>query len=352
MDQTYYNEMVLFQFETMKGSVGYEMRDRSDRIAESIASPFLPATRSKAFRNVLDIASRVATYDSSVLIRGETGVGKEVVARYIHAASPRAKNSMLTINCGALPETLLESELFGHKAGAFTGALRDRVGLLEQAARGTILLDEIGDISLSTQVKLLRVLQEKEILRIGENIPRKVDIRIIAATNRDLERAVAEEKFRNDLLYRLRVIEIRVPPLRERPEDIPLLVESCLRKSAKDLHMPNLQIDPECLEYFQSYAWPGNVREMQNAIECAAILSETGVIEIENLPHQMLGPGTDSLHPDPKSLKTLGEIESDYIRIVLKATGGNRSRAANILGIGQATLWRKLKKIDNPDSNL
>ncbi len=324
------------------------MLDQPDTMNDSSSFPFLVASRSKAFRDAMNIARRVAAYDSSVLIRGETGVGKEVVARYIHAASPRAKNSMLTINCSALPETLLESELFGHKAGAFTGALRDRVGMFEQAARGTILLDEIGDVSLSIQVKLLRVLQEKEILRIGENIPRKVDIRIITATNRDLEQAVAKEKFRNDLLYRLRVIEIRVPPLRERPEDIPLLVESCLRKSARDLNMPDLRIDPECLEYFTSYPWPGNVREMQNAVESAAILCEACVIKIEDLPPQMREPKADYDSYNLKSLKTLGEIESEYIRVVLRSTGGNRSRAANILGISPATLWRKLKKIEDP----
>jgi len=306
-------------------------------------SQYLAAAYSRAFRDILNIARRVAVYDSSILIRGETGVGKEVLARYIHAASPRAKNSMLTVNCGALPETLLESELFGHKAGSFTGAMRDRAGLFEQAARGTILLDEIGDISLSTQVKLLRVLQEREILRIGENLPRKVDTRIIAATNRDLEQAVADKKFREDLLYRLRVIEIKVPPLRERPEDILSLAENCVQKLSKSFNMPYLRIDKKCLEYFQSYSWPGNVREMQNAIERAAILGEKGVIEIENLPPQMLMQGTGYKDLDVSSLKTLREMETDYIKIVLRSTGGNRSQTARILGIGPATLWRKLK---------
>jgi len=321
------------------------MQNEDDIIIQHGPTQYLAEACSRAFRDVLNIAKRVAVYDSSILIRGETGVGKEVVARYIHAASPRAKNSMLTVNCGALPETLLESELFGHKAGSFTGALRDRAGLFEQAARGTILLDEIGDISLATQVKLLRVLQEREILRIGENIPRKVDTRIIAATNRDLEQAVTDKKFREDLLYRLRVIEIKVPPLRERPEDILSLTENCVQKLSKSLNILDLRIDKKCLEYFQSYSWPGNVREMQNAIERAAVLGDNGIVKIENLPPQMLRHGTNYKDIDMSSPKTLKEMESDYIKIVLRSTGGNRARAARILGIGPATLWRKLKEI-------
>ena len=313
------------------------------------SSQFYTAVRSKVFQNVLDIARRVARFDSSVLIRGETGVGKEIIARFIHEASARSKNPLLTVNCGALPETLLESELFGHKAGSFTGAIKDRVGFFEQAARGTILLDEIGDISLSTQIKLLRVLQEREILRIGENIPRKVDIRIIAATNRNLEQAVSERKFRDDLLYRLRVIEILVPPLRNRPEDIISLTEYCVKKLAKKLNLPNLQIDSDCLDYFKSYRWPGNVREMQNAIERAAVLSDDGVIRVEYLPPQMLHQDFDYKNLDSSGFKTLKELELEYIIMILRSTGGNRVRAAKILGIGQATLWRKLKNINNPD---
>jgi two-component system response regulator HydG len=321
------------------------VQNEDNNIIQGEPAQYIAVVRSGAFRDVLNIARRVAIYDSSVLIRGETGAGKEVVARYIHAASPRAKNAMLTINCGALPETLLESELFGHKAGSFTGALRDRAGLFEQAARGTILLDEIGDVSLSTQVKLLRVLQEREILRIGENLPRKVDTRIIAATNRDLEQAVADKKFREDLLYRLRVIEIKVPPLRERPEDILSLAENYVQKLSRSLKMPDLRINKNCFEYLQSYPWPGNVRELQNAIERAAILCEKGEIKIENLPPSMLEQGTKFKDLDMSSLKTLKEMESDYIKIVLRSTGGNKTRAAAILGIGPATLWRKLKEM-------
>lgn len=305
--------------------------------------PLLITAISKAFRDVINIAKRVARFDSSVLITGETGVGKEVVARLIHWNSPRAQHSMLTINCGALPETLLESELFGHKAGTFTGAFNDRIGLFEQAARGTILLDEIGDISLTTQVKLLRVLQEREILRIGENLPRKVDIRIVASTNRDLDRGVRAGKFREDLLYRLRVIEISVPPLRDRPEDIIPLTEHFIAHLTEKLNIPDLRIDEECLQFFRSYAWPGNVRELRNAIERAAVLSDMGHIRVGNLPPQMLRAIQSSPQPDSTQLRSLAEMEMDHIRRVLKHTGGNRTQAANILGIGLSTLWRKLK---------
>ena len=220
------------------------------------------------------------------------------------------------------------------------------MGLFEQAARGTILLDEIGDISNATQVKLLRVLQEREILRIGENIPRKVDTRIIAATNRDLDQAVSDGSFRTDLLYRLRVIEIDVPALRDRPEDIVPLVTHFAKKLSKRLDLPDLRIDASCLDYFRSYAWPGNVRELENAIERAAVLGGDGVIRLEHLPRQMLDPDFSGRHLDLTTPRTLAEVELDYTRIILRSVGGNRRRAARVLGISTATLWRKLKNAD------
>jgi len=305
--------------------------------------PFLAAVSSESFQKTLDIAFQVCRFDSSVLISGETGAGKEVVARYIHANSHRAAHPMLSVNCGALPETLLESELFGHKAGSFTGAVRDRVGLFEQAARGTILLDEIGDVSLATQVKLLRVLQEHEILRIGENIPRKVDARIIAATNRDLDQAVADGNFREDLLYRLRVIEIEVPPLRHRPEDILPLATHFLETVCDKLNLEHLSLDSASLDLFQSYKWPGNAREMQNAIERAAVLSGGGIVLPEHLPPRMLDPGYSLRHAELGKPQTLAEVELEYIKKVLHSVNGNKTRAAKILGISKATMWRKLK---------
>jgi len=323
----------------MKGS----LMDNIEQNLTDKSIQFLTTVHSKNFQHILEIAKKVARFDTSVLITGETGVGKEVVARYIHMISPRYKNSLLSINCGALPETLLESELFGHKAGSFTGAVNDRVGLFEHVARGTILLDEIGDITLATQVKLLRVLQEREILRIGENIPRKVDTRIIAATNRDLNLAVSEGRFRADLLYRLRVIEIEVPPLRNRPEDIMPLLDYLSEKLIKRYSFPQLNFTPECIDVFMSYSWPGNVRELQNAIERAAVLSGDGIIRLEHLPPQMIDPCFSNQHLVLPSSKTLAEVEKDYIKNVLLSVNGNRTQAAKILGIGQATLWRKLK---------
>ena len=304
---------------------------------------FLAIARSKAFQQTLDVAYQVCRFDSSVLISGETGTGKEVVARFIHLNSRRRVHPMLSVNCGALPETLLESELFGHKAGSFTGAVRDRVGLFEQAARGTILLDEIGDVSLATQVKLLRVLQEREILRIGENIPRKVDARIIAATNRDLDRAVLDGKFREDLLYRLRVIEIEVPPLRERPEDIIPLATYFMQTLCQRLDVESLSLDPASVELFRSYTWPGNVRELQNAVERAAVLSGGGVVKPEHLPARMLDPDFAARHVETLTPQTLAEVELEYIKKVLRSVQGNKAQAAKILGVSKATLWRKLK---------
>lgn len=306
---------------------------------------FLATVKSPAFRKILEFAKKVARFDSSVLIRGETGVGKEVVARFIHHSSPRAKNLMLAINCSAFQETLLESELFGHKAGSFTGAIKDRVGIFEQAARGTILLDEIGDVNPLTQIKLLRVFQEREILRIGENIPRKVDTRIISATNRNLEKIVDEGKFRNDLFYRIRVIEIKVPPLRERLEDLEFLTDYFSKKLAAKLRLPELNLDDKCFKYFRAYSWPGNVRELRNTIEQAAVLSENGNIKVNHLPPYILNPELSQRNIDFSGQPTLKEMELDYIKYVLCSTGDNKTRTAKILGISQATLWRKLKSV-------
>ena len=330
-----------------KRESGKDIRQQEQFVRQSPISgrsePLLAAAGSKAFQNVIEIAKRVAKFDTSVLITGETGVGKELVARIIHQDSPRSPHSLLAINCGALPETLLESELFGHKAGTFTGAFGDRIGLFEQAARGTILLDEIGDISLATQVKLLRVIQEREILRLGENLPRKVDVRIIASTNRNLDEGVADDRFREDLLYRLRVIEIIVPPLRERSEDILPLTAHFVERLSRKLGLPELEIDEKCLDLFRSYSWPGNVRELRNAIERAAVLSDDQLIRVQDLPPRIVSSDTATRPSTAIPLRSLAEVEMDHIGKVLKFTGGNRTDAAKILEIGLSTLWRKLK---------
>ena len=256
----------------------------------------------------------------------------------------------MAVNCGALPETHLDSELFGHKAGSFTGAVRDRAGLFEEATGGTIFLDEIGDISPATQLKILRVLQEKGILRVGENLPREIDVRVIAATNKDLDVAVKEGSFREDLLYRLRVIEIKMPSLSERPEDILPLARFLIERIAKRLGIGSLRLDAACAECLNTYNWPGNVRELENALERAAVISPEGIILPEHLPVHVVCPTEPQLKAISDTGASLRQIEMEHINRVLEFTEGNRTRAARILGISQATLWRKLKDQNSEDA--
>ena len=317
------------------------LRSRNEQRNEN--TPFFSEGRSDAFYRVLDLADRVAQFDSSVLITGETGVGKEVLARHIHEASHRGKRSFVAMDCGAIPETLLEAEMFGYRSGSFTGAVRDRVGLFEEAGGSTVFLDEVGDIGLAVQAKLLRVIQEREITRIGENRSRAVDVRLIAATNKDLELEVAQGRFRSDLLYRLRVIEIHIPPLRERPEDIVPLSRHIVVKLAKRLKIPRLRLDTSCIDYLQTYAWPGNVREMENALERAAVLSQDGVIRPECLPPHVVDEAAGRVRQRGRVNRTLEDIEREHIMAVLLANGNNRTRTAEILGISPVTLWRRLK---------
>jgi len=318
-------------------------RQRRLQAGDKAAAPGLVEVRSPRFQRVLDLAARAAPFDSSILITGETGTGKEVLARYIHRLSRRAKGPLLAVNCGALPETLLGSELFGHKAGSFTGAVADRIGLFEQAGKGTIFLDEIGDVPASMQMKLLRVLQEREIMRVGESRTRKVDVRVIAATNRDLARAVAEGRFREDLYYRLRVIEIEVPPLRDRTEDILPLARHFVKQFASRLKLPDLRLDATCLDLLTDHTWPGNVRELENAIERAAVLSVDGRILPECFPRSVIQAAAAQGTANGGVRRTLDEVEHDHIRAVLALTSNNRTQAARVLGISPATLWRKLK---------
>jgi len=321
--------------------VTLELQRSTERLT-TLEKPPLVEVRSKAFAAVLDLATHIAPFDSSVLITGESGVGKEVVARLLHARSQRSRGPFLGINCGALPETLLDSELFGHKAGAFTGATSDHAGLFEAAAGGTIFLDEIGEISHTLQVKLLRVLQEREIRRVGESRTRKIDVRVLAATNRDLAEAMRKGGFREDLYYRLRVIEIAIPPLRERKEDILPLARFFVERLRAKLKMPKLRLDATAIDPLSAYSWPGNVRELENAIEHAAVLSRSGAITPELLPSSVvLGSGVQL--DKGRGPRSLDQVEREHIRAVLAEAGGNRTRAAEVLGISAATLWRRLK---------
>lgn len=313
------------------------------RELESRTMPGLAETCSKQFQQVLSVARRVARFDTSVLITGESGVGKEVVARLIHESSDRRDQRFVAVSCSALPASLLESELFGHKAGSFTGATRDRMGLFEEAAGGTLLLDEVGEIKPELQVELLRVLQDKKIRRVGENRNRKIDVRVLAATNRNLQEDVRSGRFRDDLFYRLRVVEIHLPPLRERPEDIIPLARFFAERLRNKLKLGRLTLDPSNLPILESYPWPGNVRELENALERATVMSEDGWIRPEHLPPDVLDQQRASAGSGTGASRSLEAVERDHVLAVLESTGGNRTRAAQILGISPTTLWRKLK---------
>lgn len=299
--------------------------------------------KSPEMHTVVDLARRVAKVDASVLIGGESGAGKERIARLIHEESPRAAAPFIAINCGAITETLLESELFGHKRGAFTGATDDRRGVFEAADKGTLLLDEIGDVSPQLQVKLLRVLQEREIRRVGENKSRLVNVRIIAATNRDLVQAVTDGTFRQDLYYRLKVVEIDVPPLRKRREDILPLARVLLAESATRMSREISGLSPAVADQLLRYQWPGNVRELENAMERAVALTGGDRIELEDLSEEVRQALATPV-ANQGAVQKLDEVERDYILAVLELNAGNRTRAAEQLGIGSATLYRKLKE--------
>ncbi|MGQ0766973.1 MAG: sigma-54-dependent transcriptional regulator [Gemmatimonadota bacterium] len=301
--------------------------------------------RSAAMREVSALIRRVATLETTVLVTGETGVGKELVARAIHGGSPRAGSRWVAVNCGALAEGLLESELFGHVRGAFSGAVRDRVGVFEAAAGGTLFLDEVGEMSLGLQQRLLRAVQEREVVPVGATRPLRVDVRIIAATSRDLLTMVHDGTFRDDLYYRLAVFRIEVPPLRDRAEDVPLLVEHALgRLRARVREWRDLSCTPFAMRALRSYSWPGNVRHMMGAVESAAVQAEGGRIEVQHLPHEVRAAMRDSSGERYRSPSD-SLAEAERIRTMLEFTGGSLSRAADLLGMGRTTLWRKMKSL-------
>jgi two-component system response regulator HydG len=301
--------------------------------------------RSDAMQAVLKIADKVAGSDCTVLISGESGTGKELFARHIHRNSRRGERRFVSINCGALPESLLESELFGHMKGAFTGAHRNNDGLFRVAHEGTLFLDEIGEMSPGIQVKLLRALQEREVMPVGGARPVAVDVRVLAATNRNLEDDVREGKFRADLYYRLNVVPLHVPPLRERPDDIPLLVEHFLRKACASEGVPCKHFDVEAAQLLKQHAWPGNVRELENIIERAVILVDAAEISPDALPPAVVrGSSSPSTEKLMEGTPTLEALERRYITKILDESNWRKKRASQILGIDASTLYRKIQR--------
>jgi len=322
-----------------------KLRERKralSRAVPEVEEPFGMIVRSEAMRRLVDLARRIALVDATLLITGESGTGKELTARLVHNESARSAGPFIAVNCGAITETLLESELFGHVRGAFTGAVHDRPGLFEAATGGTLLLDEIGDISLGMQVKLLRALQEHEIRRVGENKSRSVNVRVIAATNRNVVEDVEEGRFRKDLYYRLNVLQLHVPPLRNRREDILPLARVLMAQAATRLRRPVPALSPRAADQLQRYTWPGNVRELENVIERVVALGSADRVEFDDLPEEVRRAVAvpEVSHP----VKRLEDIEREYILSVLDLHDGNQTRAAEQLGIGSATLYRKLKK--------
>ena len=306
-----------------------------------------PIGKSKRFLDTLKLAEHVAPTDSTVLIQGESGTGKEVVARYIHELSTRSEGPFLSINCGALPESLLESELFGHVKGSFTGAVRDKQGLFAAARGGTFFLDEVGEMPASLQVKLLRVLQEREVIPVGATEAIPVDVRIIAATNRDLEEEMRRGNFRSDLFYRLNVIALMLPTLRERRDDLLLLLEGFLQTLATESNGEVKALSQEAMDAVMVYEWPGNVRELENALEHAAVLCRVSLIEPQHLPERITRRRKEPLVAERSYRNpTLEVIERSYIMWVLQAEGGNKTRAAEVLGIDPSTLYRKLARYE------
>ncbi|MGC8594384.1 MAG: sigma-54-dependent transcriptional regulator [Candidatus Kryptoniota bacterium] len=301
--------------------------------------------KSKAMQDIFDLIQRISHARSNVLITGKSGTGKELIAKAIHYNSDRKAMPLVTVNCSAIPESLLESELFGHEKGAFTGAVTSRRGLFETANGGTLFLDEIGDMPLGSQAKLLRVVETGEVRPVGSDDVKKVDVRIIAATHRDLKELIKHDQFREDLFYRLNVISILVPDLRERPEDIPILIDHFVKKYGDQFGKPNIKFSKEAINCLMRYPWPGNVRELENVIERTVALSSTDVIDCRDLPdHLFQMKSTDMIEELASESMPLSEIEKRYIMKILQRTNWHQSKAAQILGIDRKTLYRKIKE--------
>ncbi|HEY7746723.1 MAG TPA: sigma-54 dependent transcriptional regulator [Desulfuromonadales bacterium] len=331
-----------------KAEERFRLRQENLRLREELARSGAPSGtggivyRSEAMAQVMNLVGRVAGSASSVLVTGETGTGKELVARALHQQGERREGVFVAVNCGAISSGLLESELFGHVKGAFTGADRERQGLFSAADGGTLFLDEIGELPLELQPKLLRVLQEGELRRVGETRPRRVDVRVLAATARDLKAEIARGRFRDDLYYRLAVVEIQIPPLRERPDDIPLLAEDFVRRIAAREGRPAPQIAADAAEVLRGYDWPGNVRELENFMEKTMIFCRGESIDLASLPWEVRRRPREG--GDDLSLRQAARrLELEYIRKALQATGGNRTQAARLLEISLRGLLYKMK---------
>ncbi|TET67832.1 MAG: sigma-54-dependent Fis family transcriptional regulator [Candidatus Zixiibacteriota bacterium] len=316
------------------------------RLQKMPSAPYGLIGESEVMQKVLTTIAKTASTSATVLISGESGTGKELVARAIHYSSTRASAPFVPVNCGGIPEGLLESELFGHVKGAFTGATESRAGFFQTADGGTIFLDEISDTSLSMQIKLLRVLEDKEVHMVGASRSRKVDIRIIAATNKDLASLVGKGVFREDLFFRLHVLTVPMPPLRERGDDILLLAHHFAAKFAEEFGKSTLRFSDNALQVLRNYHWPGNVRELENVVQRLVVMTDSDLIEVSDLPSLMRFSALRETGLD----RTLAEVEAEYIRNVLASVKGNKTKAAEILQIDRKTLREKLKKIEGPSS--
>jgi DNA-binding NtrC family response regulator len=323
-------------------SVEQQLKRRRRELARTEASVGEP--QSPAMRRALEMVRRISSTDTRVLITGESGVGKERIARLVHAQSSRREQRFVALNCGAISEPLLESELFGHARGAFTGAAQERVGVFEAAQGGTLFLDEVGEMPQATQVSLLRALQEGEIRRVGESHSRKVDVRVLAATNRNLAEEVEAGRFRKDLYYRLRVVEIQVPPLRERRDEILDLARAFIRTAAERMRLNVVGLTQQAADRLLGYAWPGNIRELENAMEWAVALAQGSRIDVEDLPPELSGSTAPA--GATETVLPLEKVERRVILAALRQNQGSRDKTARQLGISTATLWRKLKRYE------
>lgn len=299
--------------------------------------------KSAVMQNLYELIDNVAQTDSPVMITGESGTGKELVARAIHEAGNRKESPFIKVNCAALNDNLLESELFGHIKGAYTGADKNRVGRFEAADGGTIFLDEIGDIPMSTQVKLLRTLEEKVIEKVGDHTPIKVDVRVVSATNRDLEQLIGDGSFREDLFFRINVFPLQCPPLRERLEDLPMIVQSFIRQNNEKTGKKILGMTPEAIEKMTAYTWPGNIRELRNTVEYAFVLCSSGGISAQHLPPKIAATHLECIEPAVTRPAT-SNAKKDALINALRQSGGNRTEAARILGVSRVTVWKQIKK--------